>query len=451
MEYKIQKVEIRNFKGIEDLTLDLNGKHLILIGDNELGKSSALDAIWSTLSNKGIPQQPIRDGAEKSDIVIVIGTDENKYRIEKKYTKKGAYLEIESPDGFSSSKISNLTHLVGDVGFDIFEFVELSRTVPGRRQQVNIIKEFIDPGLLERIEKNNEKIGEIKESRKILNARLIELNGLLKTSEFDENDLETYKETKSTAEIQGKIEDGVVHNREYTNYSNEVTGKPDSSAEEIIRSLDNRLKGIKLDSENELVRLKAAYERAVKNETAKRDQMIDGIEFSKQKVKDFKIVDVTSLRDQLNKVEEHNRKVLEIRSYKNNLHEQSEKKQKYNIQGDHIAKSEEDNRKALSEAKVPVEGLTFDEEMLYLGGLPFTEEQISTSQLIETGVQLAIAKDPRVKIIRINRGESIGEKKMRELIATCKKHGYQMFIERMVTGEEKLKLVYFEEADEILK
>jgi len=234
-------------------------------------------------------------------------------------------------------------------------------------------------------------------------------------------------------------------------YSNEVTGKPDSSAEEIIRSLDNKLKGIKLDSENELARLKAEYERAVKNEEGRRDQMIDGIELSKQKVKDFKIVDVTSLRDQLNKVEEHNRKVLEIRSYKNNLHEQSEKKQKYNIQGDHIAKSEEDNRKALSEAKVPVKGLTFDEEMLYLGGLPFTEEQISTSQLIETGVQLAIAKDPRVKIIRINRGESIGEKKMRELIATCKKHGYQMFIERMVTGEEKLKLVYFEEADEILK
>ena len=62
---------------------------------------------------------------------------------------------------------------------------------------------------------------------------------------------------------------------------------------------------------------------------------------------------------------------------------------------------------------------------------------------MEVGVELAVAKNPKVKIIRINRGESLGEKKFDNLIKFCNKKGYQLFIEKVDGTKKELKLQYF--------
>ncbi|MGZ4031748.1 MAG: AAA family ATPase, partial [Tumebacillaceae bacterium] len=41
---KIQKIEIKNFRGFYDMVLELNGESAILVGKNGAGKSSLLDA-----------------------------------------------------------------------------------------------------------------------------------------------------------------------------------------------------------------------------------------------------------------------------------------------------------------------------------------------------------------------------------------------------------------------
>lgn len=56
-EYKVQKVKIKNFKNIEELEIDLHGKSVFLIGENELNKSSIIQAIWIALCNVGKPKK----------------------------------------------------------------------------------------------------------------------------------------------------------------------------------------------------------------------------------------------------------------------------------------------------------------------------------------------------------------------------------------------------------
>ena len=427
-QYKVQRVVIKNFKGIEDLAMNVNGQHVILIGDNELGKSSALDAIWTNLSAKRIPKEPIKQGASKAEVMVVIGNDDLKYQIERKYTEKASYLEITSPEGFKTSKIANLTSLVGDVDLDVFDFVELSKTVPGRREQVEIIKKFLDEGTIKKLNDNNFKISQIKETRSGLNIRIRDLKGLVNTgtAEFGFEDVEKYAEPKDLSKINDKYQAAIEHNNIWTQFCNKWL--PDSfdlvSAKDVINEIDSEIEKNRLDIER------------LKNDNIK-------LTDEKIRVNEFKKTDTEALKEENDAGKTHNDKVDKVKEHLKNKAEFEEKTKDYDTWGGKIVKIEKEIKQVISESKVPVSGLTFDEDGLYLDGLPFTEEQISTSKLMEVGVELAVAKNPKVKIIRINRGESLGEKKFSELIKFCNKKGYQLFIEKVDGTKKELKLQYF--------
>lgn len=48
---KIHKLVLQNFRGFQDLTLDLDGENVVLVGKNGAGKSSVLDAVGVLLSS----------------------------------------------------------------------------------------------------------------------------------------------------------------------------------------------------------------------------------------------------------------------------------------------------------------------------------------------------------------------------------------------------------------
>ena len=52
---KVLKAEIHNFKGIDSLSIDTQGKNVYLIGPNASCKTSVIDAIVGN-----IPEQPVK-------------------------------------------------------------------------------------------------------------------------------------------------------------------------------------------------------------------------------------------------------------------------------------------------------------------------------------------------------------------------------------------------------
>ena len=54
---KIQKVEIKNFKGLREVSQEINGKNVYLIAPNGAGKTSFIDACFGNMPNK-----PLKDG-----------------------------------------------------------------------------------------------------------------------------------------------------------------------------------------------------------------------------------------------------------------------------------------------------------------------------------------------------------------------------------------------------
>ena len=71
-------------------------------------------------------------------------------------------------------------------------------------------------------------------------------------------------------------------------------------------------------------------------------------------------------------------------------------------------------KEELASRKMPVKGLTFDEDQLYLDGLPFESNQVNTARKIIAGLELQFALMSDVKIARFD-GSLLDSKSMKEV------------------------------------
>lgn len=103
-----------------------------------------------------------------------------------------------------------------------------------------------------------------------------------------------------------------------------------------------------------------------------------------------------------------------------------------------IAELSAEREKLISSAKLPISGLSFSDDGLVLNDVPFVAGKVSDSQIMEVAAKLIIASNPTVKVFRIARGESLGEKRLQAIIDIAKKNGFQGFIEEVKRGQDDL-------------
>ena len=99
----------------------------------------------------------------------------------------------------------------------------------------------------------------------------------------------------------------------------------------------------------------------------------------------------------------------------------------------------------IANAKLPISGLSFTDDGLELNGVPFVPGKVSDSQCMEIAAKLIIASNPKVKVFRIARGESLGEKRLKAIIDIAKKNGYQGFIEQVQRGQTEMQVEEYTE------
>lgn len=96
----IQKIQARNFKGFENLEIDLNGKSTVIFGINGTGKSSILNVInftfWNWINRlnpaqgtsfRNFTQDMVRFGAGKIELSASILLDSELFYLSRSYTK----------------------------------------------------------------------------------------------------------------------------------------------------------------------------------------------------------------------------------------------------------------------------------------------------------------------------------------------------------------------------
>ena len=208
----------------------------------------------------------------------------------------------------------------------------------------------------------------------------------------------------------------------------------------IIAEANARLKKAKEDAK--------ANKKAIENDYKETLQVIvnDKSEFVKRKANADKWLEEYEANnpeqldtaEQLKKAEEHNRINALVVDY------MAKKKQKE--AAEKTARTFEDKLGALAKeretliatSKLPIAGLSFTDDGLELNGVPFVAGKVSDSQIMEVAAKLIIVSNPTVKVFRIARGESLGEKRLQAIIDIAKANGFQGFIEEVKRGQTDL-------------
>jgi hypothetical protein len=84
----------------------------------------------------------------------------------------------------------------------------------------------------------------------------------------------------------------------------------------------------------------------------------------------------------------------------------------------------------IAAAKLPVAELTITPEgLVMLAGFPFS--QASDAQQLRASIELAMALNPRLRVIRVRDGSLLDDDGMALVRDMAERHGYQVWIERV--------------------
>ena len=146
----------------------------------------------------------------------------------------------------------------------------------------------------------------------------------------------------------------------------------------------------------------------------------------------------TDTAEQLKKAEEHNKINAKVVDYLNKKQQKELAEKTAEKHDKKVIELTKERETLIANSQLPIEGLTFTDDGLELNGVPFVAGKVSDSQTMEVAAKLIIASNPTVKVFRIARGESLGEKRLQAIIDIANKNGFQGFIEEVKRGQNEL-------------
>jgi hypothetical protein len=232
-------------------------------------------------------------------------------------------------------------------------------------------------------------------------------------------------------------------NLENVNYNNLVVSK---NAEQLSYDEDKKLTDDRIiELQNEITRLN---EKSRKLDEGHKDYSVDiavkiGKSFDIIAEYNKKIVQISGLVD-----ETLSTKILELQQTMNNVTdavlkrdqhklqvtELEEAREKANTLTDFVDTARESKQNAILSGKIPITGLSIDDDGIKLNDLPFTKEQLSTSEIMFVVFNILVALNKKTPIIYLGRAESLGPDKLQLIINEALKNNCQIFIDKVVGG-----------------
>lgn len=397
--YKILNLHAENVKKLKvvDITPDPENNTVIISGKNGQGKTSVLDSIYWALAGKDkIQDKPIRDGEEKAFIQLDLG----EYIVKRTFTEKDTYLSVENQDGFkTTSPQKMLDDLLGTISFDPLAF-----TRQDRKSQYRTLRNLVK-----------------------LDVDIDELDALNK-KDFDERTL-VNREAKNLEAQLGS-------------YANLPEGVPDTPIDvsELVRNRD-------------AIQTKMREKQALETQIA---QMGREIEVLEQQIRDKKAdmhakkellgsenfaLDPARLEYLQNQIDESSTLNGHVSAKQTKVRIDGELAEKKKLSENYTANIEKRNKQkteALERAEFPVPGLSFDGGEILFNGLPF--DQASNAEQIRVSTAIAMAMNPKIRVLRIKDGSLLDDDSMTQLRTMAKEHDFQVWIE-VVSSDDPVAVI----------
>lgn len=431
----IKKLELCNFQVIEKFDAEFTGNVYFVTGENELGKSTLLKAIGALLTGKR--DDVLRNGATKGFAEMIVGDDGEEFEVRLSFTEnnpRGTLSIRQKSTGMQTDNVSMLQRIFGYTDFDAVEFSRWGETAEGRRKQIAVVKSLLPAPVRERIEAIDTEMATLKAERTGINRDIKTFDTLVASAraKLAPGDIEKYAHPMDIAALM---------ERQRTNAALAEKAK---TAQQMLKQRTEQLAGIAAEIEAEEKR----HAEVLADIEARRAEYATRKATCEKWLADYEktnaeTTDVSALLEQ---AEAHNKKHALVEEYnekRKQFEDVAQKSQKMDAQIEELGN---ERAKLITNANLPIEGLTFTDEGLELNGIPFVPGKVSDSQTMEIAAKLIIASNPTVKVFRIARGESLGAKRLQTIIDIAKKNGFQGFIEQVQRGQNEMQVEEYTEA-----
>ena len=403
---KIANLYASNVKRLQCVEIHLNGKSLIIAGNNEEGKSSTVDSIFYAFTGaKSFPDKVVRKGTDKAQINIDLT---EQFRIERIITPDNKTQLIVRPieEEASTAKYGSpqdiLDKLFGDLTFDPLGFDRMK--LP---EKIELLKKFLP---------------DINELNRIDNE--IALKYSLRTDinkELKKNDLafKSMKEPKTN-----------LPNQEISvaDLSKQLTAI--NAKRQVKVNIKTTIEGYKLaiDALDEKEKKLLNELEIIKNSRieAKNKLAIEENLYKDLPVYDLQIREIT---EQIESAEAINKDIR----YRNEYSKVQNDAGNAKVKADQLTETLEELRKSRVElfgkAKLPVEGLVFNEDGIFLDDNAY--ETLSESRRLLTSMKIGMALNPKLHVMFTKHGNDFDDERIKALFEMAELNDYQLIVEKI--------------------
>lgn len=414
--YKVVRLESENIKRLKAVAIEPGGNVIEITGKNGAGKTSVLDSLFWALTGKTASKQPspIRSGEEKATITLDLGS----LTVTRKFLAQedGSYstsLAVETDDGARFQKPQNtLDALVGSLTMDPLEFTRMKPS-----DQFDALRRFV-PGF--DFDKNAADNDKDFKARTDVNRRAKETRAqaagiVVATGTPDE----PIDETALIEELQG----AGTHNSDIE--------KRKANREALQREINRRAQELPKQREQieDLKRQIAAHEAHIATEEkwiSEQEERLAKAGELPAPIDQSEITAKIAAARVTNGAVAAKKKCLELLDAAEKLEQESSALTKA------MADRDAEKAKAIAGAKMPVDGIGFGDGIITLNGHPF--DQASAAEQLRASIALAMAANPRLRIILVRDGSLLDNDSMQIIAEMAEKHDVQIWMETVASG-----------------
>jgi len=459
----IKKLELLNFQVIEKFEAEFNGTVYLITGDNELGKSTLLKAIGALLT--GQRDDVLRNGASKGFAKMVVGDDGEEYDVQLSFTEnnpRGTLTIKQKTTGMATNNVSMLQRIFGYQDFDAVEFSRWSETAEGRRKQIAVVKALLPEPVRNRITEIDENVAALKSERTGVNRDVKTFATLFESiqNQLAPGDVEKYAAPVDVTELMERqqnnaklIEKAKTVRAALEQRKQQLAEIParleaeKAKADETRAVYAQRVESARILYEKAVAEQKEAEEKILATYTANINTIkAEKEDFESRKANAEKWLETyesnnpekSNVAELLENADAHNKRFNLVCQYKEKKFQYEAVKAKAEQMDADIDRLAKERATLIADADLPIAGLSFTDEGLELNGVPFVPGKVSDSQTMEIAAKLVIASNPTVKVFRIGRGESLGQKRLETIIDIARRNGFQGFIEQVQRGQNEM-------------
>lgn len=384
---KVVSLTAENFKRLRAVEITPDGNTVVISGRNAQGKSSVLDAIWAALGGghaaKGTPR-PIRDGADQASVTLDLGD----LKVTRRWTGDKTTLRVESAEGARyGSPQQMLDGLVGRLSFDPLAFAQQDEKSQ-LATLLSLVELPFDPATLDGQRRA------LYEDRTVIGREVKLLEGNLAGVPETPDDVPDAE--VSVAEVMREIQD----------------------AQRLV-SQDAAARDRHSQAEAKVAELRRLFAEAKAE--------LDAAAAAVAALPD--VPDLDALQTRAETAEQTNR-LVRAAAERRRLEQLLEAKRgEYDAHTEKIAQLDREKADAVAAARMPIDGLGFDDEGVTYRGVPF--KQASAAEQLRVSLAMAMALNPDIRVVRITDGSLLDSDNLRLIEEMAADRDFQVWIERV--------------------